>query len=159
MGKHLIPRPFAKTSPARPGLTGWMLIAATCLCTPALAEAERPLEFVVVSFYSSIYETKYMEECPRGAAIGNDEIWWKSPDPAVRDELTDGGEIEPVTASRRAMSAKPGLNGKDVSAMPASIEGPPLKIVEVKFSFGTESDIRGGWNAILKETLIQKLSS
>lgn len=94
----------------------------------------------MVSFYTSIYETKYMEECPRGLAIGNDEIWWQGLDPAVRDELTNGGEIEPVTGSRRAMSALRGPNGEDVCWNPMIVEDPPLKIVEGTTSFGMNLD-------------------
>lgn len=104
------------------------------------AEAGGTLGFVVVSFYTSIYETKYMEECPRGLARGNDEIWWKSLDPAVRDELTNGGEIEPVTGSRRAMSAVRGPNGEDVCWNPTVVVDPPLKIVEGKISYGMNLD-------------------
>jgi len=106
----------------------------------AASPPENTLGFVVVSFYTSIYETKYMEECPRGLAIGNDEIWWKSLDPAVRDELTDGGDIEPVTGIRRAMSAKRGPNGEDVCAMPTIVEDPPLKLVEGNISYGMDLD-------------------
>ena len=105
-----------------------------------MAEEGETLGFAVVSFYTSVYETKYMEECPRGLAIGNDEIWWKSLDPAVRDELTDGGEIEPVTGTRRAMSALRGPNGEDVCWYPLSVQDPPLKIVEGQISFGMNLD-------------------
>jgi len=117
-----------------------MCAASIFFCIPSLASAKEVLGFVVVSFYTSIHETKYMEECPHGLAIGNDEIWWKSLDPAVRDELTDGGEIEPVTASRRAMSARRGPNGEDVCAMPTIVEDPPLKIVQSKVSYGMNLD-------------------
>ncbi len=116
--------------------------AALGFAQPVSADVntERTMGFVVVSFYTSIYETKYMEECPRGLAIGNDEIWWKSLDPAVRDELTDGGDIEPVTGIRRAMSAKRGPNGEDVCAMPTIVEDPPLKLVEGTISYGMNLD-------------------
>jgi hypothetical protein len=87
-----------------------------------------------------VYETKYMEECPRGLARGNDELWWKSLDPAVRDQLTKGGEIEPVTGARRAMSALRGPNGEDVCWNPTIVEDPPLKIVEGTTSFGMNLD-------------------
>ncbi len=117
---------------------------ALALCATASAAAEvdteRTIGLVVVSFYTAVYETKYMEECPRGLAIGNDEIWWKSLDPAVRDELTDGGEIEPVTGIRRAMSAKRGPNGEDVCAMPTIVEDPPHKIVQGSISYGMNLD-------------------
>ena len=127
-------------------LAGWpallSLIFVTAACTPQaeVVDAGQTLGFAVVSFYTSVYETKYMEECPRGLAIGNDEIWWKSLDPAIRDELTDGGEIEPVTGTRRAMSALRGPNGEDVCWNPTIVEDPPLKIVEGKISYGLDLD-------------------
>lgn len=111
-----------------------------CQPTGTVVDSSETLGFAVVSFYTSIYETKYMEECPRGLAIGNDEIWWKGLDPAVRDELTNGGEIEPVTGSRRAMSALRGPNGEDVCWNPTIVEDPPLKIVEGDTSYGMNLD-------------------
>lgn len=131
----------------RPTLTFASACGAAALFTgltgtasAAGVDTERTIGLVVVSFYTSVYETKYMEECPRGLAIGNDEIWWKSLDPAVRDELTDGGDIEPVTAIRRAMSAKRGPNGEDVCAMPTIVEDPPHKIVQGDISYGMNLD-------------------
>jgi hypothetical protein len=113
---------------------------SACQPAPEVAETGETLGFAVVSFYTSIYETKYMEECPRGLAAGNDELWWKGLDPAVRDELTDGGDIEPVSATRRAMSALRGPNGEDVCWNPTIIEDPPLRIVEGDISFGMDLD-------------------
>jgi len=116
------------------------LCATTSTANAAQVDTERTIGLVVVSFYTAVYETKYMEECPRGLAIGNDEIWWKSLAPAVRDELTDGGEIEPVTGIRRAMSAKRGPNGEDVCAMPTIVEDPPHKTVKGSISYGMNLD-------------------
>ncbi len=132
-------KPFISKHIAVAGLTA---LASGFGATSALAETdtEETLGFVVVSFYTSIYETKYMKECPRGLAVGNDEIWWKSLDPAVRDELTDGGDIEPVTAIRRDMSAHRGPKGEDVCAMPTIVQDPPLKLVEGKISYGMNLD-------------------
>ena len=113
---------------------------AACDLPEEAVDSPTTLGFAVVSFYTSVYETKYMEECPRGLAIGNDEIWWKGLDEAVRDELTNGGEIEPVTGSRRAMSALRGPNGEDVCWHPTIVEDPPLKIVEGKISYGMNLD-------------------
>ena len=109
--------------------------------TPAATTGDTgTLGFAVVSFYTSIYETKYMEECPRGLAVGNDELWWKGLDPAVRDELTNGGEIEPVTGTRRAMSALRGPNGEDVCWHPTIVEDPPLKTIEGTTGYGMNLD-------------------
>jgi hypothetical protein len=105
---------------------------------------EETLGFAVYSFYTAVHETKYMDECPRGLAIGNDEIWWKGLDPKVRDELTDGGEIEPVTYSRRAMSVLRGPNGEDVCWNPEVVKDPPLKTVQGNVSFGMDLDGSAG---------------
>ncbi|MGY8962626.1 MAG: hypothetical protein ACKVKT_03620, partial [Rhodospirillales bacterium] len=113
-------------------------ISATA--TTAEVDTERTIGLVVVSFYTSVYETKYMEECPRGLAIGNDEIWWKSLEPGIRDELTNGGDIEPVTGTRRAMSAKRGPNGEDVCAIPTIVQDPPHKTVQGSISYGMDLD-------------------
>jgi hypothetical protein len=127
-----------------PLLTSMMFLAAGCQPADEMAGAapDDTLGFAVVSFYTSIYETKYMEECPRGLAVGNDELWWKGLDPAVRDDLTDGGDIEPVSASRRAMSALRGPNGEDVCWNPTIIEDPPMKTVQGSISFGMNLDGR-----------------
>jgi hypothetical protein len=132
-------------------LSIWLLLSSFLFVTTACQPAEESVEatiddtigFAVVSFYTSIYETKYMEECPRGLAVGNDELWWKGLDPAVRDDLTNGGEIEPVSASRRAMSALRGPNGEDVCWNPTIIEDPPMKTVEGSVSFGMNLDGKG----------------
>jgi hypothetical protein len=129
----------------------WLLLSSFLFVTTACQPAEESVEaaiddtigFAVVSFYTSIYETKYMEECPRGLAVGNDELWWKGLDPAVRDDLTNGGDIEPVSASRRAMSALRGPNGEDVCWNPTIIEDPPMKTVEGTVSFGMNLDGKG----------------
>ena len=125
-------------------LTSFMFVAAACQPAEESTEVSTSdtIGFAVVSFYSSIYETKYMEECPRGLAVGNDELWWKGLDPAVRDDLTNGGEIEPVSASRRAMSALRGPNGEDVCWNPTIIQDPPMKTVEGSISFGMNLDGR-----------------
>jgi hypothetical protein len=125
-------------------LNSFMFLTTACQPADESIEAviDDTISFAVVSFYTSIYETKYMEECPRGLAVGNDELWWKGLDPGVRDELTDGGEIEPVSASRRAMSALRGPNDEDVCWYPTIIEDPPMKTVKGSVSFGMNLDGR-----------------
>ena len=142
MGKALISNRLLNSIEARPAIAGLMAsVALTAFMqNPAKADDESTLGFVVVSFYTSVYETKYMEECPRGLEIGNDEIWWKSLDPGIRDELTNGGDIEPVTGTRRAMSAKRGPNGEDVCGFPTIVEDPPMKTVEGAVSYGMNLD-------------------
>jgi hypothetical protein len=142
MGKRLITTHIENKSAIWLVFTSLIFAIAACQPAQEAADTKETLGFAVVSFYTSIYETKYMEECPRGLAVGNDELWWKALDPAVRDELTDGGQIEPVTGSRRAMSALRGPNGEDVCWNPTIVEDPPLRRAEGKISFGMNLDGR-----------------
>lgn len=121
-----------------------LLLAAVFVFTTRIANATEvageTLGFAVVSFYTSVYETKYMDECPRGLAIGNDEIWWKSLDPKDREELTDSGLLEPVTNERRNRSLLRGPRGEDVCWNPEIVKDPPLKTVQGGISFGMDLD-------------------
>ena len=44
------------------------------------------LGFVVANFNNAIYETQFMDECPEGPAIGNDEFWWRGLSRADKDQ-------------------------------------------------------------------------
>ena len=101
---------------------------------------KKTLGFVVVSWRTAQYETKYYEECPEGLAIGNDEIWWKSLPPRDRDRLTNGGLIEPVDIPRRSISALRGPNKEDVCWNPEIVKDPPLRTVKGKFGYGLNLD-------------------
>jgi predicted lipoprotein with Yx(FWY)xxD motif len=115
----------------------WALLGACFLqaaaATIALAAPNAPaplgtLGFVVVSLKTAGLETPFLEECPGGVAIGNDEIWWKSLSPRDRDRLTDGGAREP--SARRITATLRGPRGEDVCWNPTAVEDPPMRIVE-----------------------------
>ena len=105
---------------------------ASPAATAAKAASKRgpvgTLGFAIVSLKTAGLETPYLEECPGGVAIGNDEIWWKSLSPRDRDRLTDGGEKEP--SARRGVATLRGPRGEDVCWNPTVVKDPPLRIVE-----------------------------
>ena len=111
------------------------VIAATIgLAASASPAPLGTLGFAIVSFKTAGRETPYLEECPGGVAIGNDEIWWKSLSPRDRDRLTDGGEKEP--SARRGMATLRGPQGEDVCWNPTVVQDPPMRVVESSRALG-----------------------
>ena len=114
------------------------LVAMQCIAPPqAMAKT---LGFVIPSWSTALYETKYYDECPEGLAIGNDELWWKGLSPKDRDRLTNGGELEPVDPPRRPRSVLRGPNKEDVCWNPEIVKDPPLRMVRGKFGYGMNLD-------------------
>lgn len=121
----------------------WLASACALAAAPAVAADAPPrgsLGFVVTDWYTAIYETKYMEECPEGLAIGSDEIWFESLSPADKDRLTQGGTLQPVDPERKNISYLRGPNGEDVCWNPEVVNDPPMRIVEGKLSYGLNLD-------------------
>jgi hypothetical protein len=106
----------------------------------AQAAEKKTLGFVVPSWATAMYETKYYDECPEGLAIGNDEIWWKGLSPKDRDKLTNGGLIEPVDPPRRPTAALRGPNKEDVCWNPTIVKDPPLRVIKGKIGLGMNLD-------------------
>jgi hypothetical protein len=99
----------------------------------------RTLGFVVKDFMPAVYETKFMDECPAGLNIGNDEIWWRNLSKKQRSELTQDGLI--TTLDRWFSAVRRGPNGEDVCINPEVIkDDPPLLTVEGTTSFGANLD-------------------
>ncbi len=94
--------------------------------------------FVVKDWFTSVYETKFVDECPEGVAIANDEIWWRRLDRAARDELTGKGMIQAL--NRVGVSFARGRNGENVCLEPDSVDDPLHRVVEGKLSFGVDMD-------------------
>lgn len=101
---------------------------------------EKTIGFVVTSYYTAMHETKYMEECPEGLAIGSDEIWFESLSPADKDRLTQGGTLQPVDLARKQISYLRGPNGEDVCWYPTIVDDPPMRVVEGELSYGFDLD-------------------
>lgn len=120
--------------------SGLAVCASAALLSGCGKAGGETLGFAVIGWRTAVYETPYMDECPEGLAQGNDELWWKGIEPKERARLTADGTIEPVTASRRAMSVLRGPKGEDVCWHPTSVKDPPLRVVEGDTSYGLDLD-------------------
>lgn len=103
------------------------------------AEANK-LGFVVESWYTAIYDTEYMEECPEGIAIGNDEIWFNSLTPEEKEIETAAGTLQVLDLPRRPRQYLRGPNNEDVCWHPESVIDPPMRTVTGKYSYGMNLD-------------------
>ena len=115
----------------------WTLVG---LLGPAVTVQAAELGFVVESWYTAIYDTEYMEECPEGIAIGSDEIWFDSLSPEEKELQTEGGTLQVLDLPRRPNSYLRGPNGEDVCWHPESVVEPPMRIVHGKYSYGMNLD-------------------
>ena len=70
-------------------LTSWLIplsLPLSLMAGASGAQAAAPdghrLAFVVKDWFTAIYETKFMDECPEGVSTANDEFWWRKLSPA-----------------------------------------------------------------------------
>lgn len=108
----------------------------------------RTLAYVVANFDNAIYESRFMDECPEGPAIGNDEHWWRGLSRADKDRLTENGLVQPV--DRRFVSVFRGPQGEDVCWNPGVIKEPPLRTIKGKVAYGFDLDGRSDGKATPK---------
>ena len=104
------------------------------------AANEGKLGFVVESWYTAIYDTEYMEECPEGIVIGNDEVWFNALSPEEKEIETGGGTLQVLDLPRRPNQYLRGPNDEDVCWHPESVTDPPMRTVTGKYSFGLNLD-------------------
>ena len=58
--------------------TGAVLATALVLAVSFAANAQpKTLGFVITTWNTGLYESKFVDECPEGFNIGYDEIWWR----------------------------------------------------------------------------------
>lgn len=99
----------------------------------------RTLGFVIRNWYTAIYETKFMDECPLGLNISNDEYWWRGlPSQEERARRTENGLIH--TLNRWGPSAARGPGNENVCLNPYIIKDPQFLTIEGKTSFGANLD-------------------
>lgn len=116
-----------------------ILAGVTTGAVAADAPPNRTLGFVVQSWMPAVYESKFIDECPAGLNISNDEIWWRSLSKEERSEKTQDGLI--TTLDRWFIAKSRGPNGEDVCINPEVIkDDPPLLTVEGAMSFGANLD-------------------
>jgi hypothetical protein len=118
---------------------GWLLLLGG-LTAPffGAAEAAPSIGFVVTSWTTAIYQTRFMDECPVGLNPGNDEYWWRGLSPVERGRLTENGLITQVERMGRANIRGP--HGEDVCWNPTAVKDPPLLTVEGDLSYGANLD-------------------
>ncbi|MFM8517358.1 MAG: CHRD domain-containing protein [Nevskiaceae bacterium] len=114
----------------------------------ATARKARTLGYVIANWDNAIYESRFMDECPEGPAIGNDELWWRGLSRADKDKLTDKGLVQPV--DRRFVSVFRGPTGEDVCWNPTLVKDPPLRTVKAKAAYGFDLDGRSDGRATPK---------
>ena len=122
--------------------------AASKSSSKSLSGKSGTLSFVVANWDNAIHETRYMDECPEGPAIGNDELWWRGLSRADKDKLTEKGLVQPV--DRRPTAVLRGPDGIDVCWNPTSVQDPPLRTARAKVAFGFDLDGRSDGNATAK---------
>ncbi len=98
----------------------------------------RTLGFVVRDWFTSIYNSKFVDECPEGLALSNDEIYWRSLSPVERAKFTENGTIQTLNRNPRAMRRGP--DGENVCLNQTIVTDPPMRIVEGKFAYGVNLD-------------------
>lgn len=98
----------------------------------------RTLGFVVRDWFSAIYNSKFLDECPEGLAISNDESWWRSLSKQDRARLTDNGLIQNL--DRLPWAMRRGPDGANVCLNQTILKELPMRTVEGKYSFGVDLD-------------------
>ncbi len=111
---------------------------STFSAMPASAAEDGKLAFVVRDWFTAVYESRFMDECPEGLNLANDDYWWHSLSKTDRAKYTDNGLIQ--TLNRFGQAIHRGPKGEDVCLAPNVITDPPLRIVEGKYSFGANLD-------------------
>jgi hypothetical protein len=121
------------------------LLAAAFLISATLpsqaAEAKKDtLAFVVRDWFTAVYEGRFMDECPEGLNVANDEVWWRGLTKKDRAKLTDNGLIQNLNRSGIAM--RRGAHGEDVCLNPDSLAkpDPEFRTIEGKISYGANLD-------------------
>lgn len=127
-------------APLQMAVIGLIAGAVTGASQDASAAEANRLGFVVESWYTAIYDTEYMEECPEGIVIGNDEIWFNALSPEDKDIETGSGTLQVLDLPRRPRQYLRGPNGEDVCWHPETVVDPPMRTVTGKYSYGMNLD-------------------
>lgn len=135
---HLSRRAIDAKAPAL--LVAVLTTACVSGCQQQAPAHSKRLGFVVEAWRTAVYETEYMEECPDGIAIGNDEIWYDALSPADKEKWTKGGTAQVLDMPRRAQQYLRGPKGEDVCWNPTLVKDPPMRVVGGRYSFGMNLD-------------------
>ena len=85
-------------------------VAGLSMITPAAAAETTTLGFVVRDWFTSVFNSKFLDECPEGLVIANDELWWRGLSKEERAKQTENGLIQNLarqfSTPRRAVNAR-----------------------------------------------------
>ncbi|MFL2769951.1 MAG: hypothetical protein ACJZ9F_02975 [Rhodospirillaceae bacterium] len=130
---------------ARPGselrsscIIAWALAASFSSAAPGLAADKITLGFAVHDWFTSVFNSKFLDECPEGLSVANDEVWWRGLPKEERSEITQNGLIESL--ARQFSTPRRGPDGAHVCHDMTVVTDPPMKVVEGKYSFGANID-------------------
>jgi hypothetical protein len=114
--------------------------AAADTITPTLLPPQQrgTLTFVVKDWFSAMYNTKFMDECPAGLTLSNDELWWRGISKEERAKDTNNGLVQAL--ARGQFSLNRGPHHEDVCFNPTVVKDPPMETVKGKFSYGANLD-------------------
>src|SRR5688572_4554106 len=118
-------------APNLSGIRRWRAIGAvslTCLFaaatgTPVAAQEAGKLGFVMRDFFTAVYNTKFMDECPEGITAANDELWWRGMTKEARAKATNNGLVQALNRARPAINRGP--DNTDICFNPTIIKDPP----------------------------------
>ncbi len=130
----------------RRGVVPLLAIGGLLLAHAGRVEAAAPpgktLGFVITTWNIASYETRFVDECPRGLNVGYDEYWWRGLSKEDRARYTDNGLKSRL--DRYFNAIRRGPNGEDVCMNPTAVKDPPLLLVEGEKAYGMDLDGKDG---------------
>ena len=118
------------------------IIFAFCVLGSAQAMAQQPMNgnlgFVVRDWFTAVFNSRFVDECPEGLVVSNDEIWWRGLSKEDRARLTENGLRSNLNRMPTAM--RRGSNGENVCLNPTVVTDPPMRVVEGMYSYGVNLD-------------------
>ncbi len=125
-----------------PKLLGCFLGLSLALGQSTAAFAAPPskgtMGFVIRDWFTSVYNSKFNDECPDGLTPSYDEIWWRGISREERAKITQNGLNPPLNRLPYAMRRGP--KGENVCLQPDVVKDPPMRVIEGKYSYGANID-------------------
>ncbi len=129
-------------------------VAVACLMGVHPVQAADTLGFVVTTWNTAIYESRFMDECPEGLNPGNDEFWWRGLNKDDRGRLTQNGMVTQI--ERQGYALVRGPKGENVCQTPEAVTDTPLLTVEGPGAYGVNLDGTQDGRATAKSCAHQK---
>ena len=127
------------------------------VASPVAAQESGTLGFVIRDWFTAMYESRFMNECPEGLNVDNEELWWRSKSKEDRAKITGNGLIKRSIRFYEVLGRGP--QGQDVCMNPTLIKDPPLRTVEGKLGYGDNLDGTTDGHATAKSCAHQKFTS